>query len=124
MKEVHQGRASSMTVTNYKKDGRPFRNLVHVYPLSSDSSNDVTHMLGTSQAWGSWWGVRYGKKAWVGRREEVTKSSSPRTRSYDLPDTTESFKTLPKPTLPCLTFTFPSSDRKACSMRSRRAGAQ
>ena len=48
MKEVHKGRASSMTVTNYKKDGRPFRNLVHVYPLSSDSSNDVTHMLGTS----------------------------------------------------------------------------
>jgi len=46
MKEVHKGRASSMTVTNYKKDGRPFRNLVHVYPLSSDSSNDVTHMLG------------------------------------------------------------------------------
>mmetsp|Transcript_51646 Transcript_51646/g.117606 ORF Transcript_51646/g.117606 Transcript_51646/m.117606 type:complete len:573 (-) Transcript_51646:417-2135(-) len=46
MADVHAGRPAAMTVTNYKKDGRPFDNYVRVYPLSSSmGSSGVTHLM-------------------------------------------------------------------------------
>ena len=46
MQEIQEPSASAMVVTNYRKDGSTFLNCVRVYPLSSDSSNKITHLLG------------------------------------------------------------------------------
>lgn len=46
MRDVRAGRASSMTVVNYNKAGRPFQNFLRVYPLtSSRTSVEITHFL-------------------------------------------------------------------------------
>eukprot|EP00611_Tribonema_gayanum_P020354 TRINITY_DN3697_c0_g1_i1.p2 TRINITY_DN3697_c0_g1~~TRINITY_DN3697_c0_g1_i1.p2 ORF type:complete len:399 (-),score=158.01 TRINITY_DN3697_c0_g1_i1:527-1723(-) len=41
-----RGYPASMVVTNYDKSGRPFRNHLRCYPISSDDSGEISHIVG------------------------------------------------------------------------------
>lgn len=41
-----RGMPASVVLTNYAKDGRPFRNHLRVVPVSSDDSGVISHMVG------------------------------------------------------------------------------
>ena len=47
--DLKEGKASSMEVTNYDKQGRPFRNFVRVVPLRNELGGAPTHMVGILQ---------------------------------------------------------------------------
>eukprot|EP00618_Florenciella_parvula_P012903 CAMPEP_0119480564 /NCGR_PEP_ID=MMETSP1344-20130328/9309_1 /TAXON_ID=236787 /ORGANISM="Florenciella parvula, Strain CCMP2471" /LENGTH=471 /DNA_ID=CAMNT_0007514885 /DNA_START=131 /DNA_END=1546 /DNA_ORIENTATION=+ len=48
VEDCNDGKATSMEVTNYDKEGKKFRNFLQVYPLTSEesSSGEISHMLG------------------------------------------------------------------------------